>query len=304
MIDIIYHMNLRDLHYLLAVAEHLHFGKAALACHVSQPTLSMQLKKLEETLGVQLFERTNKQVMLTATGHAVVAHARNVLAEVEQMKTVASNAHDVMGGTIRMGIFPTLAPYLLPSLMPQMRTWFPKLSLQLVEEKTHDLVQQLESGAIDCAMLAMPLEQPSALIHRPLFREAFTLAVSADHPLAKRAWVKLTDLSQVSMLLLEDGHCLRAQALEVCALVGVGESGHFRATSLETLRHMVASSDAATLMPQLATRSHDPLLRYIPFKAPAPARQIGLYWRPTSARGKLFEAMTQHIVKAYRHIPT
>ena len=297
-------MNLRDLQYLLAVAEHLHFGKAALACHVSQPTLSMQLKKLEETLGVQLFERTNKQVMLTATGQAVVAHARNVLAEVEQMKAAASTAHDALGGTMRMGIFPTLAPYLLPSLMPQMRTWFPKLSLQLVEEKTHDLVQQLESGTIDCAMLAMPLEQPSALIHRPVFREAFTLAVAADHPLAKRAFVKLSDLSQVSMLLLEEGHCLRAQALEVCQLVGVGESGHFRATSLETLRHMVASSNAATLMPQLATRNHDPLLRYIPFKAPAPNRQIGLYWRPTSARGKLFETMTQHIAKAYRHIPS
>ena len=297
-------MNLRDLQYLLAVAEHLHFGKAALACHVSQPTLSMQLKKLEETLGVQIFERTNKQVMLTATGQVVVAHARNVLAEVEQMKAAASNAHDALGGTLRMGIFRTLAPYLLPSLMPQMRTWFPKLSLQLVEEKTHDLVQQLESGAIDCAMLAMPLEQPCALIHRPVFREAFTLAVAADHPLAKRAFVKLSDLSQVSMLLLEEGHCLRAQALEVCQLVGVGESGHFRATSLETLRHMVASSHAATLMPQLATRNHDPGLRYIPFKAPAPTRQIGLYWRPTSARGKLFETMTQHMAKAYRHIPS
>ena len=294
-------MNLRDLQYLIAVAEHLHFGKAAQMCHVSQPTLSMQLKKLEETLGVQLFERTNKKVMLTPTGQAVTAHARNVLAAMEQMKEVASTAHDSMGGTIRMGIFPTLAPYLLPSLMPQMRAWFSTLTLQLVEEKTHDLLHQLEHGNIDCALLAMPLAQPAHLICLPLFHEAFTLAVSAHHPLAKRSTVKLSDLSQLSMLLLEEGHCLRAQALEVCALVGVGESGNFRATSLETLRHMVAASDAATLMPQLATRRHDPGLRYLPFKPPAPTRQIGLYWRPTSGRAPLFETMAQHIAKAYKN---
>jgi LysR family hydrogen peroxide-inducible transcriptional activator len=297
-------MNLRDLQYLIAVAEHLHFGTAARMCHVSQPTLSMQLKKLEDTLGVQLFERTNKKVILTPTGQAVTTHARNVLAAVEQMKDVASTARDGMGGTIRMGIFPTLAPYLLPSLMPQMRAWFATLTLQLVEEKTPDLLHQLEHGHIDCALLAMPLSHPSPFLCRPLFHEAFTLAVAADHPLAKRAFVKLSDLSSLSMLLLEEGHCLRAQALEVCALVGVGESGSFRATSLETLRHMVASSHAATLMPQLATRRHDPGLRYLPFKPPAPSRQIGLFWRPTSARTPVFEAMAQHIATAYRHIRT
>ncbi|MFZ4540832.1 MAG: LysR substrate-binding domain-containing protein [Rickettsiales bacterium] len=285
-------MNLRDLQYLVAVADHLHFGRAAKAVHVSQPTLSMQLKKLEGTLGVQLFERTNKQVMLTAIGADITARARRVLHEIAQLTLAAKAARDPDAGTLRLGIFPTLAPYLLPSLMPQLTQHFPRLTLQLVEERTPELVAQLEAGALDAALLAMPVASEH-LSHAALFEEPFLLAVSQRHTLARRKTVSIADMQGQSVLLLEDGHCLREQALEVCHLAGIAESASFRATSLETLRHMVAASNAVTLMPKLATRENDTGLRYIPFKSAAPSRAIGLYWRSTSARASLFTAMAR-----------
>lgn len=294
-------MNLRDLHYLITVAETLHFGKAAARCNVSQPTLSMQLKKLEETLGVQLFERTNKRVMLTPIGTDIAARAQRVLAEAAQITLAARAAREPDSGSLRLGLFPTLAPYLLPSLMPQLTQYFPKLSLQLVEEKTPVLIQQLESGALDAALLAMPVAS-DALHCATLFAEPFLLTVSRQHPLAKRKTVTLDDMHGQTMLLLEDGHCLRDQALAVCQLAGVGESTNFRATSLETLRHMVASSDAITLIPKLAVRAEDSQLRYLPFRTNAPMRQIGLYWRTTSARRPLFEAIAAHIRTQYGRI--
>ena len=297
----IYRMNLRDLQYLIAVADHLHFGKAARIVHVSQPTLSMQLKKLEESLGVQLFERTNKRVMLTPIGQDIVARARRTLNEAEQITRIAQSARDPMAGTLKLGIFPTLAPYLLPSLMPKMTAGFPRLTLQLVEERTPELIRQLEGGLIDAAMLAMPVDSPQLDSIR-LFTEPFLLAVAPDHPLAKRKQVGIRDMQDASVLLLEDGHCLRDQALEVCHLAGIGESASFRATSLETLRHMVAASGSVTLIPKLAANLQDPSLRYIPFKNPPPSRTIGLYWRRTSARTPLFTAIGKLVENAYRKL--
>lgn len=294
-------MNLRDLEYLVAAADHLHFGNAARAVNVSQPTLSMQLKKLEETLGVQLFERTNKQVMLTAIGAETVARARRVLQEVKQMKLAANASRDPLAGTLKLGLFPTLAPYLLPSLMPQLHDAFPKLQLQLIEEKTPQLIEQLQSGGLDCALLAMPV-QAADLSVAPLFHEPFLLATSPGHRLAKRKTITLEDLDAETVLLLEDGHCLRDQALEVCRRVGVSETDNFRASSLETLRHMVARGQAVTLMPKLATRTTDTSASYIPFAAPAPTRHIGLYWRTTSARIALFHAMAKLIEKSYKNV--
>jgi len=295
-------MNLRDLHYLITVAETLHFGKAARMCHISQPTLSMQLKKLEETLGVQLFERTNRQVQLTTIGADIVIRARRILAEVAQIKLAAHATHDPLVGELRLGLFPTLAPYLLPSLMPLLREKFPNLTVLLTEEKTPALLQQLESGLLDCALLALPIASES-LASAHLFHEPFMLAVARTHHLASRKTVRVGDLAPESVLLLEDGHCLRDQALAVCHRVGVGESNHFRATSLETLRHMVASSDAVTLMPQLATRADDAAsMRYIPFANPAPSREIGLVWRKTSARAPLFAAMAGVISGNYQKL--
>jgi LysR family hydrogen peroxide-inducible transcriptional activator len=295
MIDIIYHMNLRDLQYLAAVARHLHFGKAAEECHVSQPTLSMQLKKLEDTLGVQLFERTNKSVMLTPIGRDITQRAERILAEAEQIRKVASSNADPMAGEIRLGIFPTLAPYLLPSLMLQLGKHFPRLNVLLVEEKTPVLIQKLVSGEIDAAILAMPIAED--LASHTLFHEPFMLAVHSSHRLAKQKSVTLSDMRNEAMLLLEDGHCLREQALEVCHMIGAGEARNFRATSLETLRHMVASGGGITLIPELATHEKNKNLRYIPFEKPSPQRTIGLYWRKTSARNALMENMGAMISK-------
>jgi LysR family hydrogen peroxide-inducible transcriptional activator len=292
-------MNLRDLQYLAAVADHLHFGKAAEACNVSQPTLSMQLKKLEETLGVQLFERTNKSVMLTAIGSDITMRAKRILEESQQLREAAKAAVNPLSGDLRLGIFPTLAPYLLPSLMPKLKKQFPLLNLLLVEEKTASLITQLEEGKIDCAMLAMPVDNP-ALDSKKLFDEPFVLAVPKTHALAKRTSVSQSEIQNETLLLLEEGHCLREQALEVCSAIGMGESNSFRATSLETLRHMVAAGNALTLMPKLSVRNEDALVRYIPFKKPAPMRSIGLYWRKTSPRSLLFTQIGQMVAAAYK----
>ena len=287
-------MNLRDLQYLVAVADHLHFGQAAEECHVSQPTLSMQLKKLETQLGVQFFERTNRSVFLTPIGREIVQRARRTLAEAEQIKRVASAAKDPLTGDLRMGVFPTLAPYLLPSLVPKIKTHFPNLNLLLTEEKTADIIRMLEQGQLDCALLAMPVAHDQ-LESEKLFTEAFTLAVPVAHPLAKRKSVSLSDLDECAILLLDEGHCLREQALQVCPAIGKGEAKNFRATSLETLRHMVAAGNAVTLMPELAIRENDPLVRYIPFKTPVPSRTIGLFWRKTSARVGLYRQMQKQL---------
>jgi LysR family hydrogen peroxide-inducible transcriptional activator len=283
-------MNLRDLQYLVTAAEHLHFGKAAELCNVSQPTLSMQLKKLEETLGVQLFERTNKQVMLTPAGRQVVQRAKRILEETDQIRHIAQMHRDPLAGEIRMAVFPTLAPYLLPHLIPEIKRAFPKLNLLLSEEKTPDILQQLEAGKIDCALLAVPAGS-DALEHITLFKEPFLLAVPASHPLAGASSVRLENLKINEMLLLDEGHCLREQALEVCHKIGIGEAQNFRATSLETLRQMVAAGSAVTLIPKLAVNQNDPLVRYIPFNDATLTRTIGLYWRKTNARSVLFKKM-------------
>lgn len=294
-------MNLRDLQYLAAVAEHLHFGRAAQQCHVSQPTLSMQLRKLEDQLGVTLFERSNKRVMLTPVGAELAERARSILEQAQQMKTLAAASKDPFSGELRLGVFPTLAPYLLPTLVPLLRNHFPKLELLLVEEKTPTLMQQLHGGKLDAALLAMPVPQDDFSAYQ-LFEEPFLLAVSPRHALAKRKRVSLSELRRERMLLLEDGHCLREQALEVCHSIGMGEARHFRATSLETLRHMVAASDMVTLIPKLATQGSAGDLRYVPFAAPVPSRVIGLCVRQTSARKILLEAMQTVMTAAYKEI--
>lgn len=283
-------MNLRDIRYLVAVADSGHFGHAAETCHVSQPTLSIQLKKLEETLGATLIERSNRKVMLTPVGEAVVERARAVLHASEEMHKIAKSANDPLAGEITLGVFPTLAPYLLPLIMPAIKKQFPRLTLRLVEEKTADLLTKLEAGEIDCALLALPLRH-HALETAKLFDEPFYLAVPAAHPLAARKHIDEEELQSHALLLLDEGHCLREQALEVCRRIGVQESQNFRATSLETLREMVAAGSAATLIPRLAVRAQKEI-RYIPFKNPAPARHVALCWRKTTSRKLLMEKLS------------
>ncbi len=278
-------MNLRDLRYLIALADLRHFGRAAEACHVSQPTLSTQIRKLEEELGVQLIERAPRQVMLTPVGADIVERARRVVAEVEQMRETARRTADPEAGSIRLGLFPTLAPYLLPHVVPNLRARFPRLELLLVEEKTAVILQRLREGRLDAAVLALPLHE-DWLDSELLFEEPFILAMPQDHPLARHRELKLDELSDQHLLLLEDGHCLRDQALAVCQLAGAGEKEGFRATSLETLRQMVAAGVGMTLLPILAVKPPVPPsanIYLVPFKQPTPTRQLALVWRRSSA---------------------
>ncbi len=289
-------MNLRDLQYLVAVADHLHFRQAAEASFVSQPTLSTQIKKLEAELGVALIERNPRQVTLTEVGRQVVERARVVLAEADHIRAIADQARDPESGSLRLGVFPTLAPYLLPHVVGAIHDRFPKLELLLVEEKTEVLLARLRDGHLDVALLALPVHGHNLDVV-PLFTEDFVLAVPADHRLAdSEEPVELASLIDEHMLLLEEGHCLRDQALEVCQLAGVSERRGFRATSLETLRQMVAAGVGITLLPRLAVQAPVPMspgIRLRPFRAPVPRREIALCARPTSVyRGLLPDLAT------------
>lgn len=286
-------MNLRDLRYLVALAEHKHFGRAAEASFVSQPTLSTQIRKLEDELGVALVERMPRKVLLTEVGREIAARAREVLNEVDQIKAIARRTVDPESGTFRLGIFPTLGPYLLPHVIPRIRARFPRLELLLTEEKTEVVLRLLHEGRLDAGILALPIHDPQ-LHSRLLFEEPFVLAVPDDNPLAARSSLRLDDLADQSVLLLEDGHCLRDQALEVCQLAGAGEKAGFRATSLETLRQMVAARVGITLLPVLAVKPPVPQVahvRLVQFCKPAPSRKIAMVWRKSSALGGFIEPL-------------
>jgi LysR family hydrogen peroxide-inducible transcriptional activator len=280
-------VNLRDLAYLVAVADERHFGRAAAASFVSQPTLSTQIKKLERELGVELIERGSRRVMLTPAGEQIVERARNVLREVGVIRQLADQSSDPEAGTVRVGLFPTLGPYLLPHVVPKVRERFPNLELLLFEEKTDEVLARIHDGSLDAGVLAMPIHD-DALHVEPLFDEDFVLAVPANHPLAGRHEpVPTSVMADQSVLLLEEGHCLRDQALAVCQLVGAAERNGFRATSLETLRSMVAAGVGVTLLPELAVSPPVPVsadIALVPLRGPAPHRQIAMCWRKSSAR--------------------
>ena len=297
-------MNLRDLKYLVALADHRHFGKAADASFVSQPTLSTQIKKLEDELGVALVERAPRKVMLTPVGREVVERARRIIAEVEQLGEVARRSRDPEAGSVRLGIFPTLGPYLLPHVVPRIRQRFPQLELLLVEEKSDVLLQRLREGTLDAALLALPLHDDQ--LHAEfLFEEPFLLAVPESHPLANHGPLALDDLSSQTLLLLEDGHCLRDQALDVCRTAGAGENGGFRATSLETLRQMVAANVGVTLLPSLAVKppvAQSDAIRLLPFRDPQPSRRIAMVWRRSSAMGDFLMQLASEFKRLPREL--
>lgn len=295
-------MNLRDLKYLVALAEHRHFGKAAAACFVSQPTLSTQIRKLEEELGLPLVERAPRKVMLTPAGRDAAARARVIVAEVEQMKEAARRSRDPEAGTVRLGIFPTLGPYLLPHVIPRIRERFPQLELLLVEEKSDVLMARLREGKLDAALLALPVVDDQ--LHTEfLFEEPFLLAVSGQHPLANRRQLDVQELSAQRLLLLEDGHCLRDQALEVCRLFGANEKSEFRATSLETLRQMVAADVGITLLPTLSVKPPVPRsdnIRLLDLVGDnPPSRRIAMAWRRSSAMGEFLQQLSEQ----FKHLP-
>lgn len=288
-------MNLRDLEYLVALDEHRHFGRAAAACFASQPTLSTQVRKLEAELGVQLIERGARQVLFTTAGDEVVRRARHILAEAEDIRDISRQLNNPSTGTLRLGVFPTVGPYLLPHAVPQLGDSFPELEVLLTEAKSLELCEQLRNGTLDAAVLARPVHE-DWLAEEPLFREDFVLAAPVGHPLAQTAPLTSTELQGEHLLLLDDGHCLRDQALEFCQRSGVGERDGFRATSLETLRHMVAAGVGITLLPELAVAPpviDNPRVALRRFADPAPHRDLALFWRKTSVYRELMPRIAE-----------
>jgi LysR family hydrogen peroxide-inducible transcriptional activator len=291
-------MKIRDLEYLVALADTRHFGRAAARCHVSQPTLSTQLKKLEAYLGVPLVERQPRRAALTPAGLAVVQRARRMLQDADDIRALARASQDPLSGPLKVGLIPTLGPYLLPRVAPRIAKALPKLQLMLHEYQTEPLVERTLSGELDLAILALPADT-RGLVTRSLFAEAFLVAMPESHPLAARKRVKAADLQGEKLLLLEEGHCLRDQALEVCERVGTEEQD-FRATSLETLRQMVVAGLGLTLLPRLAAEGPFASARGLavrPFSPPAPNRVIGAAWRRSTSRGEAIRAVCDIVAR-------
>jgi LysR family hydrogen peroxide-inducible transcriptional activator len=292
-------MNLRDLRYLIAVADLRSFVQAAERCFISQPTLSTQIKKMEDGLGVKIFERTNKKVLATELGESIIASARRILREVEHINELARIAQDPLAGNLRLGAFPTLSTYIFPHLVPLIKQQLPQIRLILVEEKTEQLLLQLKNGQMDVALLALPVDD-DYLESVSLFTDEFLLAVAGDHPLAAKTEVSPEDLQGQALLLLDEGHCLRGQALQVCQAHFLEEDTDVRATGLETLRQMVRAGTGMTFMPRIAAQASDHSIRYLPFTEPAPYRSIGLVWRKTSNRKQLIMLLADLLRLAHK----
>ncbi|WP_028869286.1 DNA-binding transcriptional regulator OxyR [Psychromonas arctica] len=292
-------MNFRDLEYLIALEELKHFRKAAEKCFVSQPTLSGQIKKLEEELNVQLMERSSRKVIFTPAGIDIVAKAKTILLEAKSLKEIAKSHNEPMRGTLHIGLIPTVAPYLLPLIIPVMKETFPDLELYLHENQTEVLLKQLEEGELDCLMLAL-LPGMEHLNQLNLYDEPLELALSDKHAWSNNRVINLQELSGEHVLMLADGHCLRDQAMGFCFAAGAIEDNSFKATSLETLRHMISAENGLTLLPQLAIplNRYQSGVKYIPFEAPIPMRTITLLSRKNSARQACFDQLAVLINKA------
>jgi len=296
-------MTLTELKYIVAVARERHFGRAAEACFVSQPTLSVAIRKLEDELGVTLFERGGSEVGITPIGTRIVAQAQKVLEESANLKEIARQGHDPLAGPLRVGVIHTIGPYLLPRLVPAQIGRTPQMPLLLQENFTVRLVELLRQGEIDCAIMALPLPE-AGLTMRPLYDEPFVVAVPRDHPWSRRERIDAQDLKQETMLLLGSGHCFRDQVLEVCpelsrfSAASDGIQRTFEGSSLETIRHMVAAGIGVTVLPATslpaAPRAAD-LLRYIPFTEPVPERRVVLAWRKSFPRLAAIDALAEAV---------
>jgi LysR family hydrogen peroxide-inducible transcriptional activator len=289
-------LSLRQLQYVVAVAETLGFHKAAAHCHVSQPTLSAQVQQLESVLGVKIFERDRRRVLVTNAGADVVARARRVLVEVDDLLAVATRLREPFAGTLRIGVIPTVAPYLLPEVMPKVSAKYPKLGLVFREEKTADIVRGLSEGTLDAGLLALEADIGECA-RAEIAVDPFVAALPKGHPLARKNRLALSDLQDDSVLLLDEGHCFRDQAVALCAKAKATETP-FRATSLATLAQMVSSGAGITLLPSIAVsvENRRGQLEVRPFVKPVPGRTIALVWRPQSP----LAAMLKELAKTLR----
>jgi LysR family hydrogen peroxide-inducible transcriptional activator len=296
-------LSVRQLECLVAVADALHFGRAARQLAVTQPALSAQVQHAEELLGIQVFERSRRRVLVTAAGAAVIEKARATLRQLDDLGEVARAAQRPLVGLLRLGVIPTIAPYLLPRRLPAVRKAYPELRLLLREDRTDELLRQLDSGELDLLLLALPVDG-SGVETLLLYQEPFVFVARSDHRLAqRRSGLREAELAEAEVLLLEDGHCLREQALSVCDRAGAREARGLRATSLGTLVQMVANGLGATLLPQSALAVElRPDLGMVArrFRPPAPGRSVGLAWRRGSARADEFRLLGRLLAAAPR----
>jgi LysR family hydrogen peroxide-inducible transcriptional activator len=290
-------ITLRQLRYLSALAQHRHFGRAAAACAVSQPALSMQVRDLEKFLGVELVERRPGEVALTDVGAEVARRAEHILAAERDLVDLARHRGRLLTGGMTLGIIPSLAPYVLPKILPPLQRCYPELQLELRETQTKVLLEELARGTLDVAMLALPLPDAEVETLR-LFDDPFLLAVPASDPLPQKSRVTARDIAHHRLILLEEGHCLRDQALAFCATARGEAPAGFGATSLTTVMQMVANGYGATLLPKIAAEAEvrDGRVKLVRFTDPEPCRTIGLAWRRTSPRKADFLALGE-IVK-------
>jgi LysR family hydrogen peroxide-inducible transcriptional activator len=298
-------MTLTELKYIVAVARERHFGRAAEACCVSQPTLSVAIRKLEEELGVVLFERGGAEVGITPIGLRVVTQAQKVLEESANLREIAQQGHDPLGGPLRVGIIYTVGPYLLPYLVPEQIRRTPQMPLLLQENYTTRLLELLRQGEIDCAIVALPLPE-TGFAQCDLYDEPFFVALPHNHPWAQEKQIDSRRLKDETMLLLGAGHCFRDQVLEVCpelsrfSASSEGIQRTFEGSSLETIRHMVAAGIGITVLPASALGvrgAESRLLKFVPFKPPVPDRRVVLVWRKSFPRLAAINAL----VRAVRH---
>ena len=289
-------LTLRQLRYLAALAEHRHFGKAAGACAVTQPALSMQIRELEKDLGIDLVERRPGEVILTETGAEVTRRAERVLAAARDLTEFARHSGRLLTGRLRLGVIPTLAPYVLPRILPALQLRFPDLRVELRETQTRILTDELVRGALDAVLLALPLHE-SEIESAVLFDDPFLLAVPAAEGRQNGQRVGARDIDQQRLILLEEGHCLRDQALAFCGTARGETPAGLGATSLSTVMQMVANGYGVTLVPKIAVdQLRDERVKVLRFRAPEPVRSIGLAWRRTSPRKADFTALG-HIVR-------
>lgn len=290
-------ITLRQLQYLAALAKHGHFGRAADACAVTQPALSMQIRDLERTLGVTLVERRPGETMLTDIGTEIARRGDEVLAASRDLVDFARHRAKPLTGRLTLGVIPSLAPYLLPRILPALQTQYPELKLELRETQTKQLVEEVRGGTLDAALLALPVNEAD-IAAIPLFDDLFLLAVPASDARSRNARIDARDIDQSRLILLEDGHCLRDQALAFCATIARAPSPSqagmtFGASSLTTVIQMVAGGYGETLMPQIAAdvEARDPRVKFLRLKTPEPGRSIGLAFRKTSPRKADFDAL-------------
>ncbi len=302
-------MTLTELKYIVAVAREKHFGHAAEACFVAQPTLSVAIKKLEDELGVTIFERGGTEISMTPLGTQIVAQAERVLEQTASIKEIAKQNKDPLAGQLRLGIIYTIAPYLLPQLVKNMIERVPQMPLVLQENFTVRLIELLRQGELDAAIMALPFPDHGLMV-QPLYDEPFVVALPKQHPWASRTNITADDLKSETMLLLGNGHCFRDQVLEVCpemsrfSTTGDGIARTFEGSSLETIRHMVASGIGITVLPQASVpdmHARDGMLRYVPFADPVPSRRVVIAWRKSFPRGAAIEAVRDAVLASDLH---